>query len=713
MLCVCLDAAVSQRALRRACVQGALALWVGASGAQAADTGGVAASAAEVVLPELQVSAHHAAPSAGPVGGSAAASSGAITRQLIERRPTLRPAEVLEFVPGVIVSQHSGDGKANQYYLRGFNLDHGTDFATWVDGMPINMPSHAHGQGYTDLNWLIPELVDRIQYRKGTYAAEDGDFSSAGSARIRLVDTLPQGLASVTVGERAFVRALVAKSQALTTGQLLYAVEGAHNNGPWELAQQHRRFNGVLRYSVNEGSVRQSLTAMTYTARWRATDQVPLRALDAGLVGRYGAIDDTDHGRTARSSLSYQRRQTLADGELQLSAFAIASSLDLYSNFTYFLDDPVNGDQFEQAERRRVVGGQAVRSWAFDGAGQETTNKLGVQVRHDRLSPVGLYSAAGGVRTGTTQESRVRQTSVGVFGENDTRWLPWLRTVAGLRADQVAVAVRASVAGNGGERQAALASPKLSLVLGPWAGTEFFVNGGYGFHSNDARGMTAAVSPRTGAAVDRVPGLVRTRGAELGARTELIPGLQGAVALWQLDLASELVFVGDAGDTAASGASRRRGVELNLHHATPAGVLFDVDVALSQARFRQDQGDAPHQGRDVPGAVGTVVSLGATLAERGPWFGQFQLRYFGSRPLIEDQSVRSPGTTLASVRAGYRINLAVKVSLDVFNLFNRQVSDIDYFYTSRLPGEGAEGVADRHLHPAEPRTVRLTLSSSF
>jgi outer membrane receptor for Fe3+-dicitrate len=671
---------------------------------------------ADVQLPELTVTGTGTYNNA--VGSTEAASGGFVTAKLIQSRPTLRPAEVLEFVPGVIVSQHSGDGKANQYYLRGFNLDHGTDFATLVDGMPVNMPSHAHGQGYSDLNFLIPELVDRISYRKGPYYADEGDFASAGAARIRLANTLPSGIASLTVGEHAYARALLAHSTALTTGKLLYAVEAAHNNGPWVNPERFKRFNGVLRYSLREGGVSQSLTGMAYTAKWDSTDQVPQRAVDSGLIGRFGAIDPSDHGSTQRSSLSYQRTQVLDDGDWQLNAYAIQSRLDLFSNFTYFDENPVTGDQFEQAERRQVIGAGTSRTWRASVGDVDTSNKLGLQLRHDRLSPVGLYTAAGGVRTGTTQESQVRETSVGLYGENDTRWLPWLRTVAGLRTDRFDFDVNSSVAANTGQRSAQINSPKLSVIFGPWNQTEYFFNAGLGFHSNDARGttarQTAKLNPDTGLRDDIDPAvpLVRTRGTEVGLRTEAIPGLQSSVALWQLQLGSELVFVGDAGETEASGASHRYGIEFNNHYVARPWLLFDADLAFSQSRFEQPQGDEGNTGRHVPGSVRTVVSLGATVTEFGPWFAQAQLRYFGPRPLIEDNSVKSKGTTLAYVRAGYKLNADTKVTLDVFNLFNRKASDIDYFYTSRLQGEAA-GVADIHSHPAEPRTLRLTLTRSF
>jgi outer membrane receptor protein involved in Fe transport len=648
------------------------------------------------------------------VGTSNAASEGAVTSRLIESRPTLRAAEVLEFVPGVIVTQHSGDGKANQYFLRGFNLDHGTDFATFVDGMPVNMPTHAHGQGYSDLNWLIPELVTRIDYRKGPYYADEGDFSSAGAAHIALFHELPKGIASFTLGEHGYERALVARSTPLAAGTLLYALETAHNNGPWDNPERFHRANGVLRYSFGDADHRSSVTAMAYSAAWNATDQIPQRALGQGLVTRFGAIDPSDGGRTSRYSVSYNTEHRFENGVFKANAYAIESRLDLFSDFTYNLDNttPRNADQFEQAEHRRVIGAGASRSFNTRVGEAESTTTVGAQLRQDRIDPVGLYASLDRVRVSTTQESRVRETSAGLFAQNSTQWTPWLRGVAGLRWDIFQFDVDSSIAPNSGTASASLASPKLGLVFGPWRKTEYFLNWGLGYHSNDARGVVETITPREMLPTRSAPALVRTRGGEAGMRTEIVPGLQTSLAVWQLALASELVFAGDAGDTQASGASRRRGIEINNHYVAAAGLLLDADVSVSRARFNEAQGDVPHAGRFIPGSVDTVVSLGATVVGRGPWFGHFQLRYFGPRPLVEDNSRRSQGTTLAYLRVGYKFSPALKLALDVFNLFDRKASDIDYFYASRLPGE-ATGVADIHFHPVEPRTARVTLTADF
>jgi hypothetical protein len=649
------------------------------------------------------------------VGNSDSASEGTATRKLIEDRPALRPGEVLEFVPGVIVSQHSGDGKANQYYLRGFNLDHGTDFATWVAGMPVNMRSHAHGQGYTDLNFLIPELISRIDYRKGPYFADDGDFSSAGSARIGYLNRLDQPLAMLSLGQNGYQRLLGAGSTAAGSGTLLGAIELNHNDGPWDVPQNFRKLNAVARWSLAQGDDNFGLTAMGYSGKWNSTDQIPKRAVDAGLIGRFGSLDPTDGGEGSRASLSLEWKRALADGAFQLNAYAVRSRLDLFSNFTFLLKhpfdlgDPVNGDQFRQSEKRGMVGLNAARTWAGRLGEAAMINKLGLQLRYDRINPLGLYETAQRATAGTVRQDDVKEGSAGLYGENSVQWTAWLRSVLGLRFDRYTFNVASDKPANSGKVSAHITSPKLALILGPWSKTEFFVNYGEGFHSNDARGTTTRVSPATGLPVETVTPLVKTRGGELGARTEIIPGLQSSLALWRLRLGSELIFIGDAGDTEASRASRRSGVEWSNNWTLQRWLLLDLNLAASKARFSEDD----PAGNTIPGSIDKMASLGLSLTDWQGWFGALQWRYFGPRPLIEDNSQRSASTSLAYLRVGRQLDPDVRLSLDVFNLFNRKASDIDYYYASRLRGEPPEGVNDIHFHPVEPRTLRATLQVKF
>ncbi|WP_050407605.1 TonB-dependent receptor [Massilia sp. NR 4-1] len=634
------------------------------------------------------------------VGSLDAASEGSVRSTLIENRPVLRVGELLEFVPGMIVTQHSGDGKANQYFLRGFNLDHGTDFATYVDGMPVNMRSHAHGQGYSDLNFLIPELAQRIDYRKGPYFADEGDFASAGAAHIHLASKLEQGSANVSLGSQGYRRLLLADSLTAVDGTLLYGLELGRNDGPWETPEQVRKYSAMLRYSQGSHDDGFNLTAMAYRNRWNATDQIPLRAVQSGRIGRFGSIDASDGGASSRYSLSYAMRKRNGERLVEVEGYAIRSSLDLFSNFSYALAHPAVGDQFTQSEKRTTVGGNAGVAWQDAVGSVETRHRVGVQLRYDRIAPIGLYESVMRQRTAVLREDRVREASAGFYYENSSQLLPSLRSVAGLRYDLYRFNV------NGAQVSASKVSPKLSLILGPWKKTEFFLNYGRGFHSNDARGIVGAAA---GEESGKVAALAGTRGMELGARSEPLPGLHSSLALWRLDLSSELVYLGDAGQTEASRRSRRQGIEWNNHYIVSPWLQFDLDLAASRARYTEGDGAASF----VPGAVNRVASFGVTLDGRNGWRGSFNLRHFGPRPLTEDNSARSAATTLASARLAWRIDSRSSLSFDVFNVFDKRASDIDYFYQSRLPGEAAEGVSDIHFHPVEPRSFRLTLTRRF
>jgi len=642
------------------------------------------------------------------VGTSDAASQGTITSDLIANRPALRTGEMLEFVPGMIVTQHSGDGKANQYFLRGFNLDHGTDFATYVDGIAINQRSNAHGEGYSDLNFLIPELIDRIDYKKGTYFADEGDFASAGAAHFHLADSLPRGIASITAGSYGYQRGVLADAYAALNGTLLYGLEVGRNNGPWDLPEHVRKYSGTLRYSEGGQDDGYSITAMAYHNTWNSTDQIPLRAVQQGLIDRYGNINPTDGGDTSRYSLAYAMHKRSQDSLLEVDAYILHSSLDLYSDFTYYLDDPLNGDQFNQSERRTTSGVNGSQTWLKHWLGLDMRNKVGVQTRYDALSPVGIYHTVDRVRTGTIREDRVKEASAGFYYENTTYWSPSVRSIAGLRYDAYHFVVDSSIEGDAGTVSAHKMSPKLSLIFGPWDQTEYFINYGSGFHSNDARGATQTRLP-DGTATAPVTPLVGTRGEELGVRTEIIPGLQSSLSVWKLDIDSELVFDGDSGETDPSRASRRIGMEWSNHYIARPWLLFDLDLANTHARYRQND----PVGNYIPEALEKMASFGVTVKDIGNWYGGFEMRYFGPRALIEDNSVRSASTVLAYGRAGYKFNRNTRLTLDGFNLFARQASDIDYYYQSRLPGEPAGGVNDIQFHPVEPRTVRLTLAYHF
>jgi len=638
-------------------------------------------------------------------GVALAASQGAITARQLDARPILRTGEVLETIPGVAISQHSGEGKANQYYLRGFNLDHGTDFATTVAGMPVNMPTHAHGHGYSDLNFLVPELVSGVQFSKGPYFAEQGDFATAGSAAISYVNTLDRPIVRLTGGGHGFARAVAAASSGARGGSLLGAVEAQYQDGPWERPEAFRKVNAILRYSRGDALNGFAVTAMGYRGRWNATDQVPARAVETGRIGRFGTLDPTDGGESCRCSGSLGRQWTRGNASTRLTAYGIAYDLDLYSNFTYFLEDPDSGDQFHQADRRFVSGGSLTHRRAGFVAGRAAWNTFGFQIRNDRIDDVGLHRTRERQRLSTIRMDDVSQTGIGAFAQQEVAWTTWLRTVAGLRVDGLLFDVASDRPVNSGSGSAGRVSPRGGVVLGPWQGTELYVNGGYGFHSNDTRGATIRVDPVTGEAVDTVTPLVRARGAEVGLRTVRIPGLHSSIALWTLRLDSELVFVGDAGTTEAGRPSRRYGIEWSNYYSPVRWLTLDADVSVSTAAFTDDD----PAGSDVPGAVGTVVSAGVTVNDVRDWFGSIRWRHVGPRPLVEDGSVTSRSTSLVNLEVGRRVTGSARLVVGVFNALDAKRSDIDYFYRSRLPGEPEDGVDDIHFHPTLPRSVRVSL----
>jgi outer membrane receptor protein involved in Fe transport len=639
------------------------------------------------------------------IGQVESSSQGTVTRQQLETRPVMRTGELLETVPGLVVTQHAGDGKANQYFLRGFNLDHGTDLATSVDGVPVNMHTHGHGQGYTDINFVIPELLDRIEYKKGTYYADEGNFSAAGAIDLRYRRSLDGNVLSLTAGEDAYARGLLAGSASIGGGDLLWGLDHGRTDGPWDLEADLRKTNALVKYSYGARGDRYAVTASFYDGEWISTDQVPERAVDSGALGRFGFVDPTNGGESHRYSLGLEVERPLGAWSFAANAYALDYQLDLFSNFTYAID-AANGDQFEQFDARRAYGSHAEIARETSFGGLRGTLKFGFESRFDDIGRVGLYLTDDRMRRATIREDSVERVGIGFFVEQQLRPTDWLRVVAGLRHDRADFRVRSDLAPNSGSTDDNITSPKLSVVFGPWAETEFFVNAGRGFHENDARGTTITIDPADGVtSVERVDPMVRAAGAEVGVRTALLPSTQLALTAWTLQLDSELLYVGDAGATEANRASRRRGVELGVYVSPRSWLTLDADLAWSRARFEG-------MGGRIPGAVERVASVGVAVQHPSGWFGGARFRHFGEAPLIEDDSARSDPTTLVNLEVGRRIGKRFSISLAAYNVFDSEDNDITYFYASQLPGE-ATPVEDRHFHPVEPRTLRLTMETHF
>lgn len=674
-------------------------------------------------LRAVQVHAHYE----NGIGSSQAASEGVVNGALLRDIPLLRPAEAMETIPGLIVTQHSGDGKANQYFLRGYNLDHGTDFATGVDGVPVNMPSHAHGQGYTDLNFLIPELVDAIHYHKGPYDATHGDFAAAGSADIRYRTYLDHDVFRVTYGSYAYRRILAAGSLPLAGKRrqgpvLLAAAELVGNNGPWRPAEHLRKVNLMLRLSDGDAHRGWSIDAIHYMAHWNSVDQVPLSLVQTGALGRYQALDPSDGGKTGRDILSAEWHQHSDHGYTHVSAYAEHYRLSLWSDFTFnelrYGQAPQEqgfSDQFRQGDQRNMMGGSLSHGWFFDLFGHSSTFEIGGQVRHDHVQ-LSLAGTQARQFYRMVSDNRVDETSAGVYIKESTAWTSWLNTEIGVREDLVSMDMRAITwPVNSGHAAASQFSPKLAIVLGPWADTEFFLDAGKGFHSNDARGVIDRVDPTDPATLPaRVPVLASAIGKEIGVRSEVVPGLQTSLALWQLDSQSEIIYSADSaiGSTEPEGASKRYGVEWSNHYMANRWLLLDANLAWTHARYASAYANG-ESGQWIPNAISKVARVGLTLHDMGPWLFSAELRYFGGYPLNQDGSLRAPSTAVTNLRLQRQLGHGIEVSLDVLNLANRRYYDMAYEQDYRVSGQlpvVPDGVT---VHPGEPREFRLSFGIDF
>jgi hypothetical protein len=703
------------------------------------------------------------------IGIADSATQGTVGATEIQDRPILRSGEVLETVPGLIITQHAGGGKANQYFLRGFNLDHGTDIAIFLDDMPLNLPSHAHGEGYSDMNTVIAEFVKGVSYEKGPYYADVGNFSSAASVHVELFKTLPQNFFTVEGGKFGYGRAVFGVSQKLGKGSLLYGGEAYHDNGPWTTHEDNFfKYNGLLTYSQGGDDKGFSITARAYRGTWHSSDQIPVDAIP--LVGVYGTLNPTDGGESQRYSLQSEWHRRSANSETKVTAYGFYYDLNLFSDFTYYLIDPNKGDQFEQQDRRWVAGFDAHHKIFSTWFGRKVENTFGLQLRNDWVHN-GLFRTENRVRTdkndinacndepipqcvtnpnltailpADTDLNRFTDTIGSVYVENKIQWSSKFRSVVALRGDDAKYIVTSltptylsPIFGsvnfatlNSGSATKFLPSPKASLIFGPWAKTELYAQGGFSFHSNDARGSTQReqpISPDSPFPTSSTPitPLVQTKGGEIGVRTSVVPHLQSTLALWYLHSNSELMQDGDTGGTSASDqSSNRYGVEWANYYTPVEHVSFDIDIADSRAQFTQiDPDDAAYTGvggklvqgpggKLVPEAVKVVISSGVTLHDYKSFSSSLRLRYFGPRDLTSDGINRSKATALLNAGLGYQFNKKWGVSTELLNLLNRKDDDITYAYVSRITPTATPEFTNVS-HPTEPFQVRFGLHYRF
>jgi hypothetical protein len=709
------------------CLSLIVSLWLAAAAqAQSVSAGTVTDSDSSVTLPEVSVSA----PVDRAYFAPDTASQGVVTGREIEEQPRSRVGEVLELVPGLIATQHSGEGKANQYFLRGFNLDHGTDIDITLADMPVNMRTHGHGQGYADLNFMIPELISTMQYGKGPYFPPLGDFDTAGAVQINYVNTLPHDLALATAGMFGYYRGLGAMSRPVGAGNLLAAAEYVHADGPWTFPDNYNKGNLVLNYS--EGNLENgfTLTGMYMNDAFHATNQIPQRAVTQGLICLYCPFDPTDGGSSERYSFSTIYAATTGTGRLDANAYLIGYQLQLLNNFDGFVTfPPPIGDQFVQQDRRKIYAGNVSYLMPGNILGFDAKNTIGFQTRTDDIH-IDLAETTGRAARFTVRNDHVIESSAGVFIENRVQWAEKFRTMTGLREDLYYGSDQsAPLQANSGTIVQGITSPKGNLIFGPWQKTEYYLSVGQGFHSNDLRGALTNVDALateinfqqgnpTIVTQGKTPLLTKATGYEVGVRSEPVPNLKLEGALFVLNLDSEARFSGDEAVTTPGRPSQRKGIELTASYKPFSWLRLDGDFAATHARFANgDDGSADtepgHPGNYIPGAANMIATASATVEDVGPWFGALRFRYFGRRPLIEDNSVTSKPTTLVDVRIGYKLSEQARLWLDILNLFNNTgAHQIDYFYPSQLASETTP-VYDVHFKPVEPLSVRFTLSMTF
>lgn len=638
------------------------------------------------------------------MGDAVSASMGTVVAEQIEQRPISRAGEILETVPGLIVTSHSGEGKANQYFLRGFNLDHGTDMATFMDGMPINNRTHAHGQGYTDINFIIPEMIESLDYSKGPYYGKEGDFANAGAVRMHSKSTMDDTLIKIGFGQFGYQRLLLAggTNDIFSDGDsFVAALDTTRYDGPWDVAQEQEKYSAMAKYTFGNAVNGGNISFMGFDNTWIATDQIPQRYIDNG-GDRYDSLDDTTGGKTHRYSVNYEGWHDIAGKALQSNVYVIDYGLELFANHTY-ATDPVNGDQIRQYDERKIIGG----SLLFDVLPTDNGEwQLGVDVRHDHIGDVSLTATKKRktLEDGELLRHKVEETGLGLFLQNNHNWTDNFRTQIGARVDYLQADVENRLTGEKNDASDSMVSPKINAIYSTSDTTHWFANYGQGYHSNDARGFSEG-SKDTGNKADV---FARSEGADLGIQSQLTDTLQLAASLWWLTLESELIFVGDNGETEASDKSERKGIEGSIFWQPQSWLIIDSDIAFSQARLQpKGQGE-----QYIPGAIERVFSLGISVHDFGQWDAGLRLRHFGDFALNEDNSERADAVTMLNAQLGYDFSQRLSASFDVINLTNEEGNDITYLYESRLPGE-SDNVEDVHLHPTEPRMVRGSIAYRF
>jgi outer membrane receptor protein involved in Fe transport len=672
------------------------------------------------------------------IGKATTASQGSVTQEELNLRPVYRVGQLLETVPGLVVTVHSGEAKAYQYLLRGVNLDHGIDFANFLDDMPVNRPTNAHGQGYSDLNFVIPQLLAGIDYTKGPYFAELGDFGSVGSEHMRLLDDLPNTI-EVSAGTLGDDEVFAGGTLHFVDGsRLLGAADISRVDGPWTHPDNFRKIALAGRYSQGTDLNGYSLTAMYYKGQGRFSTDQPLRAIQAGIIGFYGTLDPTDGAESNRWSLSGHYGATGDGWKLATNAYAIHSTQVLWNNFTHLLNDPINGDQEQQDETRNTFGGAAAFTQDLTFGDIQSGTTVGVQERYDdtyvdrrhTLQRIvldycndgdGDYSV--GFHACTADQVDLNDTAL--YVSNTTQWLSWLRSTIGIREDYAHGSDHSLLTGFNGSANEFLFQPKGNITFGPWCDTEFYISAGKGFHSDDLRGVLGTI-PAEGVplAIGRVPLLARTYGEEFGIRNASIPHLQIQLAFFRQDYGSETAYNQDAGLDQATAPSRREGFELSAQYHPFDWLELNTDVAVTKARYFKNEATLRDfyqivGGTYIANAPDYTLSFGVLIDNLGPWFGSVQMRILGPYPLSDGPAnPQGSGYTETNIAVGYKFTDDLKAQVAIFNLFNQKAYASEFYYATNISAAevaryGTAGVNDFQVHPLEPISARLTITANF
>ncbi len=624
----------------------------------------------------------------------------------IHLRPINNSQEVLRMVPGLFIGQHAGGGKAEQIFLRGFDLDHGTDINLSVDGMPVNMVSHAHGQGYADLHFIIPELIDKVNFNKGPYYADKGNFTTAGFVEFKTKDYLETNFVKVEGGQFGSFRGIAGvnllKSKVDRRDQSLYvAGEGSFNKGYVEIPQNFTRFNGILKYHGSIGN-QHTLTASLsgFTSKWNASGQIPDRAIESGLVGFYGAIDNTEGGNTSRYNANVETQTKLDNGgTVRNQIYYSKYKFELYSNFTFFKEDPINGDQIRQKENRNILGYNSSYQKEFFLGTIKTETKTGVQVRYDNNRDVELTRTKSRVtNTNEIMRGDVSELNTGAYWLQRFSFSKKFDITGALRADYFYNRYHNKLTNQILSANSVILSPKLNFNYRINDKVQLYLYNGRGFHSNDSR---VAVQ-QNGRKV-----LPPAYGTDLGGVFKLGKKLVLQSALWYLWLDQEFVYVGDEGVVEAGGQTRRIGFDLSARYELIKYLYADIDISLANPKAL---GVAKAESY-LPLAPRFTSIGGLTYRKEQGWNGSLRYRFMDNRPANEDYSVTANGYFVADAAINYN-KKKWEAGLSVQNLLNTKWKETQFDTESKLQTE-ASPVSEIHFTPGTPFFARLSFTVFF